>query len=361
MSSFNNVRKIAVFHALPPGGGKRLYEELTTRLRALGYKQDIYTIQPRKFNNFIEYLIYVLFWLNIEHKGIAKVINRENYRGVLVFQDYLTKAPYILNYLAIPSIYFCLEEPREFYFDREYLVTSYKSKLVNFFRLPLKWIDRINLNKATVILTNSLFSQKKLTLIYKQKFSILPQGVNTRFFRNNKDKKREGGYLVIGSTSVFKGIDFLIRVISKLPKKYQYELTIIGSKGRDHTYITSLASKLKVKINLLTDISDQELLLHYQNSKLLLAAARNEPFGLSLIEATSCGLQIVATNEGGYKEILRSIKIGELVERDVDKFKKAILNRLRIKVDEDKLHEIACEWNWEESVKTLDYYIRKYL
>jgi sucrose-phosphate synthase len=42
--------------------------------------------------------------------------------------------------------------------------------------------------------------------------------------------------------------------------------------------------------------------------------ALTEPFGLTLIEASSCGLPIVATNDGGPKDIVKNLKTGILVD-----------------------------------------------
>ena len=43
-------------------------------------------------------------------------------------------------------------------------------------------------------------------------------------------------------------------------------------------------------------------------------SAYNEPFGLTLIEAASSGLPVVATNDGGPKDILNNLNNGELVD-----------------------------------------------
>ncbi len=43
-------------------------------------------------------------------------------------------------------------------------------------------------------------------------------------------------------------------------------------------------------------------------------AAMTEPFGLTLIEASSCGLPLVATNDGGPRDILKNLENGILVD-----------------------------------------------
>jgi sucrose-phosphate synthase len=63
-------------------------------------------------------------------------------------------------------------------------------------------------------------------------------------------------------------------------------------------------------------------------------SAYNEPFGLTLIEAASSGLPVVATNDGGPKDILSNLNNGELV--DVSDSKNIAEGIHKILDDEDK-------------------------
>ncbi|MAT59217.1 MAG: glycosyl transferase family 1 [Ignavibacteriae bacterium] len=63
-------------------------------------------------------------------------------------------------------------------------------------------------------------------------------------------------------------------------------------------------------------------------------SAYNEPFGLTLIEAASSGLPVVATNDGGPKDILNNLNNGELV--DVSDSKNIANGIHKILDDEDK-------------------------
>ena len=55
--------------------------------------------------------------------------------------------------------------------------------------------------------------------------------------------------------------------------------------------------------------------------------ALTEPFGLTLLEASSCGLPIIATDDGGPKEIHSKCENGLLVDvTDINKLKIALEN-----------------------------------
>ncbi|MFP4522206.1 MAG: HAD-IIB family hydrolase, partial [Fibrobacterota bacterium] len=67
--------------------------------------------------------------------------------------------------------------------------------------------------------------------------------------------------------------------------------------------------------------------------------AHTEPFGLTLIEASGCGVPIVATNDGGPRDIIKNCKNGELVNPvDTKAITKAIK---RILTDTEKWQEYS--------------------
>ncbi|NMB56392.1 glycosyltransferase family 4 protein [Candidatus Beckwithbacteria bacterium] len=351
--SNNKKIKIAIFQKLPKGGGERTNLEIIKRLKEK-YSIKEFTFEHITLKNFFDYLIFIYIKLPKIHKTLANQIKKGNFDLLICNHDYFTKSPYILRYIDIPKLYFCQEEPREFYFDKKYLLTSLKQKIINYLRLPLKYIDKNNIKYANILVTNSEFSKQKLEKIYRKKFNKIYLGVNQKIFHFKNDIKKENYFITVGSTSKFKGIDFLIRTIALLPKNVRYPLIIIGDKGRDHKYINYLAKKMQVKIIQKNKISDSELNDLYNKSKLLLAAAINEPFGLSLIESLSAGTRVIAINEGGYKEIISNKKLGYLTERNEKLFAEKINLILKEKIDRQFLFNyVKKNWNWDNTIKNL--------
>ena len=72
-------------------------------------------------------------------------------------------------------------------------------------------IDKINTRYATILIANSKFSQNKLQKIYDKKFHLLYMGVNSNIFKYGKQTRSKKYFLTVGSTSIFKGIDFLMQ------------------------------------------------------------------------------------------------------------------------------------------------------
>lgn len=369
--------KIAVFHNLRKGGAKRVVFEIFKRL-SLKHDIDLFTLtsadkhflslKKNVKNEFIfkislpgdffslQYFIYSK--LPQVHKKIATKIDQRNYDLVFVAHDFLTKSPYILRFLKTPTIYFCCEPPREFYEKWDLFSTTFKYKIVNLLRLPLKFVDFYNVKKANFLLANSSFSKKRLQAIYGRKFNILKHGVDIDKFRLS-NKKREDFFLTVGGLALFKGYDFLIKSISKLPKKFRFPLVAVAENGRDSKKILKLSKQLNVELIIKKNLKDRELIDLYNKARLFLFAAHNEPLGLCILEATSCGLPVISVKEGGVPELFYRNYDG-LVQRDIDKFSKKIINfldkdnpRLRLKLR----RHIKENWPWDESIKKLEKFL----
>lgn len=369
--------RIAVFHNLPKGGAKRVLYELIKRL-SKSNEIDLYTTNEAekdflpldKFvnnkyvvsidlsENFIRLQKFILKDLPEIHKKVAYNIDSKNYDVVFVNHDFFTKAPYILRFLKTPSLYLCHESPREFYENRSLFSTNMKYKLVNFLRLPLKKADYINARSADVLVTNSNFSKKRLQEIYKRKFKMLKHGVDAGVFKYKKIK-RSNYFLTVGALAIFKGHDFLIDAILKLPIRFRFPLVIVADGGRDKSFILKKAKRLSVKIILKKDLSNSNLIDFYNRAKLFLFASHDEPLGLCVLEAMACGCPVVAVSEGGLKEIITNKFQGYLVKRDTDEFAKAINRAMEHDYDEKTIRNyIKKNWSWEKAGSQLDKYFK---
>ncbi len=105
--------------------------------------------------------------------------------------------------------------------------------------------------------------------------------------------------------------------LSKIDSNIRPEFIIVSDHGnnlwRDH--LKDLASKLGVKLRILSMIDDEELVLFYNKASILVYAPYLEPFGLVPLEAMSCGTPIVAVKEGGVRESVIHNKTGILTRK----------------------------------------------
>lgn len=123
-----------------------------------------------------------------------------------------------------------------------------------------------------------------------------------------------------------KGIDFLCEIISRSDEESMF---VIAGGGNDANMniFHNLIKKYKIneKISLKGVLKDDELADVYGNSSLYIMTSRWEGFGLSLLEAMSYGLPVIAYNQTGSNEILEDGKYGILVENgNIEEFSKKL-------------------------------------
>lgn len=372
--------KIAVFHNLRGGGARRVFIEFGKRL-SKRHLLDIYTLNNEgnddfgfAYNikvfpfslskNFLMSQKQILFDLPRVHHKIADEINKTGYDIACVHHDIYTKSPYLLRYLRIPSFYFCHEPPREFYEKFSLFSSNLKLKIVNVLRYYLKFIDRQNVKRADVVITNSKYSKSRINNIYDRKSKRVKLGVDTKIFRF-LGIQRKNFFLTVGALAFFKGHELLIKSIAALPSDFRYPLIIISQdkQGRDEIAIKKIARDLKVKLKIVDVKTDEELVNYYNQARLCLLAPHYEPFGLVSIEAMSCGLPVVGVKEGGLIETVIN-NYGLLSERNTFSFSKAILKALNERLDKKRSMSlrkyVEKEWNWEKGTKCLEKMFIKY-
>ena len=86
-------------------------------------------------------------------------------------------------------------------------------------------------------------------------------------------------------------------------------------------------------------------------------AALTEPFGLTLIEAASCGVPVVATDDGGPRDIIKNCKNGILVDvsntKNISKAINKILDEKKLwkKLSENGMKNVRKHYTWKAHVE----------
>lgn len=143
-------------------------------------------------------------------------------------------------------------------------------------------------------------------------------------------------------------------------------LSIVGSTSLDSEYadsIKSLAEDLDLEVNILGEISENELREIYLKSHLFLFLNIEQSWGLAIFEAMSCGLPVIISESVGAVEILKGAK-GVVI---LDPFNiEAIAEEIRKFLDKDYYLEMSYqaflasrEMSWDlmysSKVETLFY------
>jgi len=172
----------------------------------------------------------------------------------------------------------------------------------------------------------------------EEKIVIVNRWVDLEKFKflDYKSRQNSNTIVSIGRISQTKGYEHLIRSFSKVVRFNPYlKLKIVGSADKSKSkylqHLKTLVSRFSLNYNV-------EFLGFAQNIEGILSQARiliapsviEESFGRVLIEAFACGVPVMASDIGGFKEIIESGKDGILFEpADSEAITEGILKLLK--------------------------------
>ena len=176
----------------------------------------------------------------------------------------------------------------------------------------------------TEILVLTEQSQQSYQRVYgtaDARFHLLPAGVSTTFQLPDTAtrKQRRAQYslgpkqqllLMVGSNFLTKGVDRSITALAALPAiQREQSLLWIAGQGKP-ARLQKLADRLGVaaQVKFLGGRNDVAQLM--QAADLLLQPSRTELAGMSIVEALSCGLPVIASGECGYGFHVAAAKAG---------------------------------------------------
>lgn len=151
---------------------------------------------------------------------------------------------------------------------------------------------------------------KNIIPYIKCPYVVIPHGIDTETF-SPKDKKN-ATYTIgcFGRIRYLKGTDiFIDSMIELLPKYPKWKAVFAGLITPQHqSYANELFEKIKKakledRIIYLGEIT-KDINTLYQNLDLYVAPSRNEGFGLTVLEAMSSGVAVIASNKGAFPEII---------------------------------------------------------
>lgn len=159
-----------------------------------------------------------------------------------------------------------------------------------------------------------------------QNMQVVYNSIDTDLFVPNKDAKREY-FLFVGRMSKAKdasgnyldpkGVQNAIQVAEKMDLR----LKIVGNVEENKFFESMVKPHLSNKIEFVGEVSSEQLLTRQQLVELYQGAIAflnpinwEEPFGLVMAEAMSCGTPVIAFNRGAVSEIVVDKKVGFVVD-----------------------------------------------
>lgn len=139
--------------------------------------------------------------------------------------------------------------------------------------------------------------------------SVIPNAIDSSMFKpdlnNNKNSNRI--IIVVVSRLVYrKGTDLLIGIIPEICKKYSNVDFLIAGDGPKRISIEEVREKYKLhtRVKLLGSVKNHNVRNVLVKGHIFLNTSLTEAFCIAILEAASCGLQVVSTKVGGIPEVL---------------------------------------------------------
>ena len=228
-----------------------------------------------------------------------------------------------------------------------------------------KSILKYNFKKADLLCATSHTIKDYIHKVVNFPVSVIPFGIDTDVFKPKEVSSLfKSTDFILGSIKPVEklyNIDVLIKAFALLLSKHaNLKLLIIG-EGTALIELKELSKSLGVYQNIVFTgrIPHSEISNYYNMLDVLVNISEYESFGVSVVEAMSCGIPVVVTNLGGLKEVVKDDSVGLKVNvADVDATI-AVIERLindkelynKISVNARK-HVIE-NYNWDDNLKQM--------
>jgi glycosyltransferase involved in cell wall biosynthesis len=269
------------------------------------------------------------------NRQAAQTIDANGYDIVFSHDCGLAQNPAVLRFLATPSLHYChhgasahLSQPdahpptNSMLGDVKRIYYSLPRRFYPW--LALREAER-NIRAATAVVTNSQFSAEGLYRVYGVQARVCTLGVDPSKFRP-LGLAREPFTLSVGAVHYYKGYRFLMEAIGRIPAERRLPVVIAANsvEPAERQVIEALAKQWGVSLTILQITDDQQLVRSYNRAACFAYTPVMEPWGLTAVEAMSCGTPVVAVAEGGVRESVVHGESGWLVERDERGFAEAV-------------------------------------
>ncbi len=240
------------------------------------------------------------------------------------------------------------------------------------YRLDLKYNQIFKENLKLVDRVHSISEEISKNLIKlnfpKDKILEIPNCVNHEKLRKYKFSKPK--ILTLITVARFaekkKGFDFVEKISNQLLNKIKFKWIIIG-KNVNKLNKNKFISKNTANIKLIDEIKNDELFFpnsklikYYKSSSIYAHLSRIESFGITVLEALSCGLPIISFKSIGSKTLIKNGKNGYLIkDYNIKKYAEKIIEtyKSKNKLLKSNLNDLAkydLNLNADKSIK--DYY-----
>jgi len=372
------MKVLVINYEFPPigGGAGKVTERLAEKLVKKGFKITVLTSGYKNLSG-----------MSI-NRGI-KILRLKTLRSNIGYSSTLEKISFIISALFIINTLVNMEKPNlihahfaipsgivAYYIKRRYsipyIITSHGGDIPGFspeatvyFRLFNWFFKKVWRSADAIIALNDELANKVRRIYKPEKVEVIPNGIDIVYKKCENRKDTYFRILYVGRYSKQKNLGFLISALKDL-KESNWELFLIGD-GPERGELEKLIrlNHMNDRVHLLPWMSRDELSKFYCMSDVFCIASINEGIPVAGLEAMANGLAIVASNNGGNRQIVEDGVNGFLFELGD---KQDLINKLGILMnDKLKLRKMqkesmkrAMKFDWEKIAEQYSEIYEKY-
>lgn len=190
-------------------------------------------------------------------------------------------------------------------------------------RKLFRWVYR-NADRIVACSQGLADDASNILPIPKEQLRIVHNGIQAEAFAEiaksaTLNYEPDSYLLNVGTYEYKKGHDVLLRAFEKVARKIpEIKLVIAGRKTPYYEETVKLVEELNLqsRVDLLSDLSHQEVAGLLKNAKLFLLPSRNEGFAISLLEAGALEKAVIAADVCGVGELIMDGKDGLLIKSE---------------------------------------------
>ena len=190
---------------------------------------------------------------------------------------------------------------------------THKDTFSKLFRIYYTFLIPKNIKRASKIITVSQNSKEEILNYFpdaKEKIKVIYHGLNP-IFQQDKTIEKKNQILYVGSLNKRKNFTSVIKVFQSLhttPNTQPLTLKIVGNFSSNFNLdneTLELLEKAKTNPNIIfkQNISDEDLVKFYNESKLFIYPSFYEGFGFPILEAMSCGVAVLCSDSTSLPEV----------------------------------------------------------
>lgn len=233
----------------------------------------------------------------------------------------------------------------------------------------MRLILKYSLGKADAITVLSEVTRKEIKKLSSKPVKLVPFGVPTDRYIPSLEKNGDE-FIRIGTIRTLSekyGIEYLIRAFSEIHTLFPLARLEIVGDGPQRDMLKQLCTKLEINekvtfhgyINQHSEPEKYMQLLQSFDIFTILSILDSETFGVAAVEASACGIPVIATNVGGLPEVVEDGITGLLVppankEKTAEALKKLLENEeLRNRLGKNGRIKVLNQYDWKNNFKSM--------